>query len=47
MCPWGQIELVDARVAASEKAKALVDKLKADETLEADQIGWLCEFLRS
>ena len=46
-CPWGEIDFVDAKVANSEKAMALVDKLKEEEALDEEQVSWLCEFLQS
>lgn len=46
-CPWGQIELLEARTQGSDKARALVDKLKASEPLEDEEIDWLVQFLES
>lgn len=46
-CPWAEIDFVDARVAKSEKAVALVDKLKNKEQLEDEQTAWLVNFLKS
>jgi hypothetical protein len=46
-CPWGQIDFVHARVAGSEKAQVLVEKLTNDESLETEEIAWLVAHLES
>ncbi|MCA9599796.1 MAG: hypothetical protein KC776_41105 [Myxococcales bacterium] len=46
-CPWAQIDFLDARVASSEKATALVQKLKDEEELDDEQKQWLVDFLQS
>ncbi len=44
-CPWGQIEFLESRTASSEKATALVAKLKSDTALDDDETEWLVDFL--
>ena len=44
-CPWAQIEFLESRTSSSEKATALVGKLKDEVPLEDEEVGWLVEFL--
>lgn len=45
-CPWAQIEVLQARVATSEKGSILVEKLTGGDELSPDEIAWLVELLR-
>ncbi|MBZ0238362.1 MAG: tetratricopeptide repeat protein, partial [Deltaproteobacteria bacterium] len=44
-CPWAQIEFLESRTGADEKATALVAKLKGKTPLDGDELRWLVEFL--
>ena len=44
-CPWGQIDFLEGLTTKSEKATALVEKLKADEELGEEETSWLVSFL--
>lgn len=46
-CPWGQIDFLESRTASSEKATALVAKLRNDTALDEDETEWLVDFLYS
>ena len=44
---WTDPGFLDARVASSEKATALVQKLKDEEELDDEQKQWLVDFIQS
>lgn len=46
-CPWTELDFVEDRVASSERATVLLEKLKREEPLDDDQVSWLVDFLQA
>ena len=44
-CPWSEMDFLEARVDASEKARGLVVKLVKNERLDDEETRWLIEYL--